>query len=61
MTFNNWYTLALNYYKENGNLLVPRNYITPTGQKLGYWIANQRKAYHKGYLTNEHIDKIYYR
>lgn len=58
MTFNNWYTLALIYYKENGNLLVPRNYITPTGQKLGYWIANQRKAYHKGYLTNEQIKKL---
>ncbi len=52
------YTAAVQYCAENGNLLVPREYITPAGIRLGQWIANLRAGYRKGgtpYLTAERI------
>ena len=32
------------YYREHGNLLVPGKYVTPSGIKLGCWIAHLRMA-----------------
>lgn len=50
----NWlkrYEIAREYYKANGNLLVPQNYIVidEDGKKanLTNWIAMQRKRYNK--------------
>ena len=34
---------AKEYNKSNGNLLVPTDYVTPDGFKLGLWIQSQRK------------------
>ncbi|MCI9229133.1 MAG: DEAD/DEAH box helicase family protein [Dorea sp.] len=31
------------YYKEHGNLNVPAGYVSPTGYKLGSWIADRRE------------------
>ena len=39
------YKLAKKYSQKHGNLEVPQNYITSTGEKLGLWIGSQRKAY----------------
>ena len=33
---------ARRYFKENGNLDVPATYASPSGFRLGSWIANQR-------------------
>lgn len=44
-SFNKWYSLALDYYNENGNLLVPNNYVTENGEKLGNWIRYMRFVY----------------
>lgn len=38
-----WYTLAEHYYQSYGNLLIPLNYKTENGDKLGVWIFIQRE------------------
>lgn len=54
------YVLAKNYYKDNGDLLVPGRYKIGN-TKLGYWIQTQRKAYvgHPEYkICAEQIRKL---
>lgn len=36
---------ALRYYRKNGNLLVPSNFVTDNGVRLGSWIFRQRKLH----------------
>lgn len=55
MSFEEWFSLAENYYKEHGNLLVPLKYVTPTGEKLGIWIVNNRKRYADGLLLPNRV------
>ena len=43
--WNEYYYLAVKYYNENGNLLVPLDYTTKDGIHLGYWIGTQRGNY----------------
>ena len=49
--WENNFSAAVKYYKENGNLIVPSNYVSPDGIKLGSWIGrlrNLRKGKCKG-------------
>ena len=39
---------ALRYYRKNGDLIVPSNFVTDNGVRLGSWIFRQRKL-HSGY------------
>lgn len=32
--WDEWYKLAKTYYKKNGDLRIPRNYVTQNGKKL---------------------------
>lgn len=41
------FALAVAYYEQNGNLNMPRSYVTAAGEKLGCWVANQQWAYQK--------------
>lgn len=43
--WNEWFTLAEKYFQENGNLLIPLNYKTEDGKRLGLWIFVQRERY----------------
>lgn len=53
------YSLATDYYKEHGNLNVPKDYVTPEGEPLGHWIKNQRLYYcYKKTITEEQIEKL---
>ena len=52
------YALAAAYYEENGNLNIPRSYVTAAGERLGQWVASQQWAYPKGKLTEERIAKL---
>ena len=36
---------ALRYYRKNGDLLVPSNFVTDNGMRLGSWIFRQRKLH----------------
>ena len=62
---NNWmkkYNLAKEYYKKNGNLLIPQNYkvVDESGNiiNLGSWIGTQRKAYKDGKLNENRISLL---
>lgn len=49
-----YYDLAVEYHKANGNLLIPQRYIV-NDKKLGYWISTQRETYKAGKLSQERI------
>ena len=61
LSWDDYYDLAVEYYKEHGNLLVPNNY-SKNGMNLGYWIGDQRKTAkgigHRRDLTEEQIKKL---
>lgn len=54
LSWDEWYSLALNYYNHYGNLKVLSKFITTnginynkSGYNLGEWISKQRKLYNK--------------
>ncbi|MBR1677362.1 MAG: helicase associated domain-containing protein, partial [Clostridia bacterium] len=49
--------IAKNYYEQFGNLRVPRH-ATVDGLKLYDWIADQRRKYRKGQLSDDRIRKL---
>lgn len=56
-----YYIAARQWYQENGNLKVPKRYVTPTGLTLGAWINTQRRVRSgglSGNLTQEKIEKL---
>lgn len=58
----NWYKMyreAILYSEKYGHLCVPNYYVTSTGERLGQWIANQRKAYKYRSLPKEKHDARY--
>ena len=60
-TWDMYYASAKQYYKENGNLVVPARYITEEGYALGSWLNNQkaiRKGTIVGKLTEDQIQKL---
>ena len=61
LSWDDYYGLAVEYFKEHGNLLVPINY-SKNGMNLGYWIIDQRKIMkgqgHRRDLTEEQIEKL---
>lgn len=56
--WNKWYKLAVEYRNEHGDLLVPKEYKTKSGENLGKWIINTRQAYKKGDLSQDKIKKL---
>ena len=52
------YQAAQDYYREHGNLKVPVNYVNADGLHLGWWVKGVRRAYRKGTLDREQIDKL---
>ena len=60
-SWNLMYRFAEDYYREHGDLEVPKRYKTPEGYSLGSWIYIQRKIYNGdeyGNLTQERIRKL---
>ena len=56
-----YFAAAERYYREHGDLLVPRGYQTEDGLKLGVWVSNQRskrKRLVRGHLTDEQIQRL---
>ena len=46
------YALAVSYYNDNGDLLIPSRYKTAEGINLGTWIKNQRNRFREGRISN---------
>ena len=40
-----YYAECKDYYVKNGNLIVPKDFVTDSNLKLGKWIRNQRNSY----------------
>ncbi len=57
-SWDEWYSMALEYFKSHGDLEITKDYKTNKGFKLGFWIINQRKKYKKNMLTEEEITKL---
>ncbi|MCD8398199.1 MAG: Helicase associated domain protein [Lachnospiraceae bacterium] len=60
-SWDRMYSLAKQFYQENGNLEVPAKYFTEDGYALGNWIVNQRairKGSMNGSLSDERIRKL---
>lgn len=55
--WNQGYTLAQKYYKENGDLLVPQNFIT-NGFRLGAWIGNLRQSVKNNKISQERLEQL---
>lgn len=56
-----YYLAARQWYQENGNLRIPKSYVTSTGLTLGSWIQTQRRVYSgtvTGNLTEEKVRKL---
>lgn len=61
LTWDEYFTLAKDYYEKHGNLLIPQKYVTNSGINLGYWIHTQRRAYNgntDSSITNDQILKL---
>ena len=46
------------YKAEYGDVLVPRDFVTTDGFKLGVWVATQRKSKAKTKLCQERVDRL---
>ena len=56
--FDACYNAAEDYYQEHQNLLVPVNFVTADGIKLGQWISSLRKRCRKGELDEGQIERL---
>lgn len=56
-TWNAWYELACRYYREHGNLDIPKR-DAYEGKNLGLWLQRQRNEYEAGKLSAEQIQKL---
>jgi len=57
----NWessYQLAVDFFKENGNLRLPNKYRAANDYDLGDWLRQQREKYRNNKLPVEQIDKL---
>ena len=52
------YAHAEEFFRKNGNLSVPDNYVSEDGFLLGRWLARKRVYYRKGRLSEEEIKRL---
>lgn len=60
-TWESMYKAAKEYHRENGDLEVPRRYITAEGYALGSWLNTQRlvrAGKTRGILTDKQLEKL---
>lgn len=55
-TWDEMYSLAIDYYKKHGRLNLPISYETEDNKKLGRWIYNMQKK--RLNLSNAQIEKL---
>ena len=56
--FDQGYSYAKKYFDQHGDLIVAVTYVTDDGFKLGAWLEQKRRQYHKGTLKEENIKKL---
>ena len=58
MEWEDWYLLAMHYFQEHGDLLIPKDYVCPTGERLGRWIERQRAKYNRVPTMRGRLDAV---
>lgn len=60
LPWNHYFQAAKAYFRENGNLDIPKHYDTPEGLHLGQWLVTQRSLYHNSRyrLSQEQIGQL---
>ena len=53
--WNKMYQLAVEYFNNYYDVLIPADFYTEKGEALGPWLANQREKYRMGLLIPRHI------
>lgn len=56
--FEEWIRLLIEYNEEHGNYLIPNDYETTDGKKLGNAVFNYRSRYAKGTLPEEYVERL---
>lgn len=56
-SWDDWFLCAKAYYKEHGDLLIPANYVTADGYRLGRWIERQRAMYNHVIASSLDMDQ----
>lgn len=56
--FVGWLNCLTEYKIEHGHLLVPRDYITPDGKRLGNYVSNIRSRYQNHKLSDGYINRL---
>ena len=56
--FVGWLKCLTEYKMEHGHLLVPCDYITPDGKRLGNYVSNIRSRYQNHMLTISYINRL---
>ena len=56
--FDQGYSYAKKYFDQHGDLTAAVTYVTDDGFKLGAWLEQKRRQYHKGTLKEENIKKL---
>ena len=60
-SWDTYYFAAEAYFKENGHLKIPKNYVTAQGLNLGSWLLTQKRVHEgkvAGNLTEEQSKKL---
>ena len=57
-SFEEWLLILKEYVEDHGNAIVPKNYETENGNRLGQWVKTQRQKYKKEKLSVEYIEKL---
>lgn len=58
LEWEQWLSLAADYYHFYGNLLIVRDYTSPDGYRLGRWIERQRAMYNGTIPSTLDINRI---
>jgi len=56
--FAEWLELLKEYKEEHGHLLIPNDYVTKEGKRLGVFVFNTRARYWKGKLYADYIERL---
>jgi len=52
------YQHLLEFVRDTGSADVLLNYTSPDGFQLGTWVKNQKKAYRRGSLSGDKVDRL---
>ncbi len=55
LSWQQQYGEAEKFYREHGNLSIPKRYVGKNGKNLGIWLQRQRTGRRRGFLSTEQV------